>query len=291
MGARMLTKFKKINLKKIPIHPSFLLLFLWFVFFKNILSFIIFFLVVCAHELGHYFVARKLGYRLNSFYIAPYGVNLNYKEKIFSYKDEILIALAGPIVNIFLSILCVALWWIFPQLYHNFHEFVFESMILALVNLLPCYPLDGGRIFVGILSNNMPRKKAIKIVYSLNYIFSCILFLLFIVTAFINFNPTLCLCSSFLLLGVIDSKFESKYQPSILLKKDVKNFTRPYFVVVDVNTPLNILLKHIEANRLTIFVVSYDNKTLFIDEKQVKEYLLNYQYSTLLKDCIKQEKG
>lgn len=291
MGARILTKFKKINLKKIPIHPSFLLLFLWFVFFKNILSFIIFFLVVCAHELGHYFVARKLGYRLNSFYIAPYGVNLNYKEKIFSYKDEILIALAGPIVNIFLSILCVALWWIFPQLYHNFHEFVFESMILALVNLLPCYPLDGGRIFVGILSNNMPRKKAIKIVYSLNYIFSCILFLLFIVTAFINFNPTLCLCASFLLLGVIDSKFESKYQPSILLKKDVKNFTRPYFVVVDVNTPLNILLKHIEANRLTIFVVSYDNKTLFVDEKQVKEYLLNYQYSTLLKDCIKQEKG
>lgn len=291
MGARMLTKFKKINLKKIPIHPSFLLLFLWFVFFKNILSFIIFFLVVCAHELGHYFVARKLGYRLNSFYIAPYGVNLNYKEKIFSYKDEILIALAGPTVNIFLSILCVALWWIFPQLYHNFHEFVFESMILALVNLLPCYPLDGGRIFVGILSNNMPRKKAIKIVYSLNYIFSGILFLLFIVTAFINFNPTLCLCASFLLLGVIDSKFESKYQPSILLKKDVKNFTRPYFVVVDVNTPLNILLKHIEANRLTIFVVSYDNKTLFIDEKQVKEYLLNYQYSTLLKDCIKQEKG
>lgn len=291
MGARILTKFKKINLKKISIHPSFLLLFLWFVFFKNILSFIIFFLVVCAHELGHYFVARKLGYRLNSFYIAPYGVNLNYKEKIFSYKDEILIALAGPIVNIFLSILCVALWWIFPQLYHNFHEFVFESMILALVNLLPCYPLDGGRIFVGILSNNMPRKKAIKIVYSLNYIFSGILFLLFIVTAFINFNPTLCLCASFLLLGVIDSKFESKYQPSILLKKDVKNFTRPYFVVVDVNTPLNILLKHIEANRLTIFVVSYDNKTLFIDEKQVKEYLLNYQYSTLLKDCIKQEKG
>lgn len=290
MGARMLTKFKKINLKKIPIHPSFLLLFLWFVFFKNILSFIIFFLVVCAHELGHYFVAKKLGYRLNSFYIAPYGVNLNYKEKIFSYKDEILIALAGPIVNIFLSILCVALWWIFPQLYHNFHEFVFESMILALVNLLPCYPLDGGRIFVGILSNNMPRKKAIKIVYSLNYIFSGILFLLFIVTAFINFNPTLCLCASFLLLGVIDSKFESKYQPSILLKKDVKNFTRPYFVVVDVNTPLNILLKHIEANRLTIFVVSYDNKTLFIDERQVKEYLLNYQYSTLLKDCIKQEK-
>lgn len=291
MGTRILTKFKKINLKKIPIHPSFLLLFLWFVFFKNILSFIIFFLVVCAHELGHYFVAKKLGYRLNSFYIAPYGVNLNYKEKIFSYKDEILIALAGPIVNIFLSILCVALWWIFPQLYHNFHEFVFESMILALVNLLPCYPLDGGRIFVGILSNNMPRKKAIKIVYSLNYIFSCILFLLFIVTAFINFNPTLCLCASFLLLGVIDSKFESKYQPSILLKKDVKNFTRPYFVVVDVNTPLNILLKHIEANRLTIFVVSYDNKTIFIDEKQVKEYLLNYQYSTLLKDCIKQEKG
>ena len=290
MGTRVLRKFKKINLKKFPIHPSFILLFLWFIIFKNFLSFVIFSLVVCSHELGHYFVARKLGYKLDSFYIAPYGVNLNYKEKIFGCKDEVLIALAGPLVNIFLSILCVALWWIFPALYHNFYEFVFESMMLALINLLPCYPLDGGRIFVGVLSNNMPRKKAIKIVYSLNYIFSFIIFLLFIITAFIDFNPTLCLCASFLLLGAIDTKFESKYQPSILVKKDVKNFTKPYFAIVDENTPLNLLLKHIEPNRATIFVVRLESKTIFIDEKQVKEFLLKYPYSSPIKECIKQEK-
>ena len=290
MGTRVLRKFKKINLKKFPIHPSFILLFLWFIIFKNFLSFVIFSLVVCSHELGHYFVARKLGYKLDYFYIAPYGVNLNYKEKIFGCKDEVLIALAGPLVNIFLSILCVALWWIFPPLYHNFYEFVFESMMLALINLLPCYPLDGGRIFVGVLSNNMPRKKAIKIVYSLNYIFSFIIFLLFIITAFIDFNPTLCLCASFLLLGAIDTKFESKYQPSILVKKDVKNFTKPYFTVVDENTPLNLLLKHIEPNRATIFVVRLESKTIFIDEKQVKEFLLKYPYSSPIKECIKQEK-
>ena len=290
MGTRVLRKFKKINLKKFPIHPSFILLFLWFIIFKNFLSFVIFSLVVCSHELGHYFVARKLGYKLDSFYIAPYGVNLNYKEKIFGCKDEVLIALAGPLVNIFLSILCVALWWIFPALYHNFYEFVFESMMLALINLLPCYPLDGGRIFVGVLSNNMPRKKAIKIVYSLNYIFSFIIFLLFIITAFIDFNPTLCLCASFLLLGAIDTKFESKYQPSILVKKDLKNFTKPYFAIVDENTPLNLLLKHIEPNRATIFVVRLESKTIFIDEKQVKEYLLKYPYSIPIIECIKQEK-
>ena len=290
MGTRVLRKFKKINLKKFPIHPSFILLFLWFIIFKNFLSFVIFSLVVCSHELGHYFVARKLGYKLDYFYIAPYGVNLNYKEKIFGCKDEVLIALAGPLVNIFLSILCVALWWIFPPFYHNFYEFVFESMMLALINLLPCYPLDGGRIFVGVLSNNMPRKKAIKIVYSLNYIFSFIIFLLFIITAFIDFNPTLCLCASFLLLGAIDTKFESKYQPSILVKKDVKNFTKPYFAIVDENTPLNLLLKHIEPNRATIFVVRLESKTIFIDEKQVKEFLLKYPYSSPIKECIKQEK-
>ena len=290
MGTRVLRKFKKINLKKFPIHPSFILLFLWFIIFKNFLSFVIFSLVVCSHELGHYFVARKLGYKLDSFYIAPYGVNLNYKEKIFGCKDEVLIALAGPLVNIFFSILCVALWWIFPPFYHNFYEFVFESMMLALINLLPCYPLDGGRIFVGVLSNNMPRKKAIKIVYSLNYIFSFIIFLLFIITAFIDFNPTLCLCASFLLLGAIDTKFESKYQPSILVKKDLKNFTKPYFAIVDENTPLNLLLKHIEPNRATIFVARLESKQIFIDEKKVKEFLLKYPYSSPIKECIKQEK-
>lgn len=283
MGIRIL---KKNFIAKIPIHPSFFLLLLWFLLFKDIISFIVFFTVVSSHEFGHYIIAKKLGYKLDNFYIAPYGASLNYKEKVFSYKDEILIACGGPAVNLIFSILCVALWWIFPVLYNYLNEFVFQSFMLCLLNLLPCYPLDGGRIFVGILSNNMPRKKAIKIIYNLNYIFSILIIISFIVMSFISFNPTLCICGCFLLLSSIDSKFEAKYQPNIFLKKNVKNFSRPFFVIIEATTPIGIVAKHIETNRETIFIINIKNKTIFVSENQIKDYLLNYPFNTQIQNCI-----
>ena len=96
----MVSRLLKWNYKKFPLHPTFLLLFLWFIFTKNFSSFLLFFIVVIIHEFGHFIVAKKCGYKLDSFIIAPYGVNLNYKERAFDSKDEILIACAGPFINI-----------------------------------------------------------------------------------------------------------------------------------------------------------------------------------------------
>lgn len=62
--------------KKLPIHPSFLILFAWFICTRQIEAFFIFVFVVLAHEFGHYFVAKKLGYKLDAFFLAPYGVSL-----------------------------------------------------------------------------------------------------------------------------------------------------------------------------------------------------------------------
>ena len=124
-----------------------------------------------SHEFGHYWVAKKCGYRLNSFYIAPYGVNLNYKEKSFESKDEVCIAVAGPFVNIFLSLVIISIWWIFPAIYNYTNVIVEQSLMLGLFNLLPCYPLDGGRILIGILSQKIERRKAVKISYVFNFLF------------------------------------------------------------------------------------------------------------------------
>lgn len=287
----MVSRLLKWNYKKFPLHPTFLLLFLWFIFTKNLSSFLLFFIVVIIHEFGHFIVAKKCGYKLDSFIIAPYGVNLNYKERTFDSKDEILIACAGPFINIIISFLVVSSWWILPNLYNYTSEFVNQSLMLGLFNLLPCYPLDGGRIFVGILSQNMERKKAVKIIYNLNYFFSALMFILFFATCFISFNPTLCLCAVFLILGVIDSKFESKYQRLSFYKKKVKNFSKPLFITVDENVCLSQLLKHIEINKLTIFIVNFSNsKSKFLDEETVKLLSLKYPLNKPIKEIIKQEK-
>ncbi len=287
----MVSRILRWNYKKIPIHPTFLLLFLWFILTKNISTFLLFTFVVLTHEYGHYLVAKKCGYKLDSFIIAPYGVNLNYKERAFDSKDEILIALAGPLVNIILSFIVVSLWWILPNLYNYTSDFVNQSLMLGLFNLLPCYPLDGGRIFIGLISQNMERKKAVKIIYYLNYLFSALLLVLFFITCFFDFNPTLCLCAVFLILGVVDSKFESKYQSLSFYKKKIKNFSKPLLLTVDENVCLAQLIKHIEINKFTIFVVNFSNlKTVFLDENHIKLMTLKYPLSQTLKEIIRQEK-
>lgn len=287
----MVSRILRWNYKKIPIHPTFFLLFLWFILTKNISTFLLFTFVVLTHEYGHYLVAKKCGYKLDSFIIAPYGVNLNYKERAFDSKDEILIALAGPLVNIILSFLVVSLWWILPNLYNYTSDFVNQSLMLGLFNLLPCYPLDGGRIFIGLISQNMERKKAVKTIYYLNYLFSALLLVLFFITCFFDFNPTLCLCAVFLILGVVDSKFESKYQSLSFYKKKIKNFSKPLLLTVDENVCLAQLIKHIEINKFTIFVVNFSNlKTVFLDENHIKLMTLKYPLSQTLKEIIRQEK-
>ncbi len=282
MANRVLEKFQKF-----PLRPSFILFFLWFVFTKNIFSFFLFCSVVLTHEFGHFFVAKKLGYQLNSFYIAPYGVCLNYKEKAFEQRDEILIAFAGPCVNFILCIFCIALWWIFPISYNFTEEFVFQSFMLGLFNLLPCYPLDGGRIFVGMLTKSHPRNKAIKMTMIINVIIASILFVLFVITAFVNFNPSLCFCGVFLILGLFDCKSECNYQPIAVYKKKTKNFSKPLFYTINEDVSLGQVLKKIELNKFTIFIVEYnDGHIKMLDEHKIKLLSIKYPLNSKLSDII-----
>ena len=279
--------FLKEKIKKIPIHPVFILLLLWFLCTKNVFSFILFCLVVLSHEFGHYYMAKKLGYKLSSFFIAPYGVCLNYKESTFEQKDEILIAFAGPFVNFVISILCVSLWWIFPVIYNFTQEIVFQSIMLGLFNLLPCYPLDGGRVFVGILSKFYPRQKAIKVTMFINIFVALILFILFFISLFFDFNPSLCFCGVFLVLGLFDSKEECKYQPIALYKKKTKNYSKPLFYTVNGNVQLLQLIKRIELNRYTIFVVVLSNgRSKILDEEKVKSLSIKYPISLTLEEIL-----
>ncbi len=263
--------------KKIPIHPSFLLLFLWFCINRDLPVFLLFVGVVLSHEYGHYFVAKKLGYKLDSFLIAPYGVCLNYKERAFDEKDEIIIALAGPCVNLIFCLLTVSLWWVFPDLFNYTYDFVSQSFSLALFNLLPCYPLDGGRVAVGLMSKFFERRKAVKITQICNIIVSIFLLIAFVISCFTNFNPSLCLCGCFLLFGVFEYRGECKYQPSFAYKKRVKNFSKPLFLNINSKTTLAQALRHIQSGKFTIFVLLLPSgKTKFLDEKKIE--LLSFQF-------------
>ncbi len=190
----------------------FIVLFLGLIFFSSFKSFVIYFITVSIHEFAHYYTAKKLGYKLSNFYIMPYGVCLNYSNNVFSGNDEFLIALAGPLTNYFMCIFCVAIWWLFPETYYVLDYFCFCNLILATFNILPCFPLDGGRMAVCFLTKHIDRHKAIKITLVLNYVFSFVLIGLFVYSFFKDINYSYIFIAIFLFSGTINPKKFSNYE-------------------------------------------------------------------------------
>ena len=244
--------------------------------------------MILVHELGHYLVAKKKGYKLDNLFIAAYGICLNYKDSVFDGDDEFCIALAGPLASLVLGVILSSAWWIFPGVYNYTSEIAFQSISLGLFNLLPCYPLDGGRILCSILSQNMNRERAVRIVVRLNYTFSIILFAMFLISCFTSFNPTFFLASLFLVTGNIDFKSEAKYNPIVLSSRRIKNFSKPRVFYADGNLCLSEFIRRIEINKFTIFIVNLDgHKVKFLDEVLIKKLSLLYPINTSINQIFK----
>lgn len=106
---------------------------------------------ILAHELGHAWLARRRGYRVTGITLFIMGGVSNLEEEPRRAGDEFAISLAGPLVSLALGLGFGALWlsgqvvdgFAFAPLAGLFAAF---NLLLALFNLLPAFPLDGGRM-------------------------------------------------------------------------------------------------------------------------------------------------
>ena len=196
---------------KFTIHPLFFVFGLYFAFIGKVFSFIVFTLVAIMHELGHYFASAKCGYKLNKITLLPFGAIIKGDILDLKYIDECKIALAGPLINALTALFFTALWWFIPDLYAYTDLVVLASLSLAVINLLPCYPLDGGRFLYATLAIIIGRKKAKLIVKILGLLFALLLFALFIVSIFNKLNLSILFFSVFMLIGVFGGSYENRY--------------------------------------------------------------------------------
>jgi Peptidase family M50. len=108
----------------------------------------------------------------------------------------------------------IAVWWIEPETYNYTYNFAITNLALGLTNLMPCYPLDGGRILVAMLSDKYGHKKGFYIAEKLNVIISIILFTMFIFTAiFQSINLSLGFFAIFTAICGTQYIREMAYQP------------------------------------------------------------------------------
>lgn len=150
---------------QIKIDIKILIFILIFFVLKEEDLYLIFLIYAIIHELIHMITGLVLGMNPYIFNIMPFGASISFKEDANSYNKKIikgnmnnikrlLIAITAPLANIILGILF--------SFNFKYILITYINIILALFNLLPIYPLDGGRIIKEILTILHGRRKALE---------------------------------------------------------------------------------------------------------------------------------
>jgi len=128
------------------------------------------FVCVVAHEFGHIFAAKRFGIGTKQILLLPIGGVAQLNEGPKKPKDELIIALAGPLVNLIISsIIALSVWLISGRIFINrdietlndyFVYLGIVNMFMLLFNLIPAFPMDGGRVFRALLNFKLDRYKS-----------------------------------------------------------------------------------------------------------------------------------
>lgn len=260
-------------MRKFSLGPSFLLLIIIFLLCGKIVLLFNYLLALFLHEIAHLVVASRRGYALKKFKLNMFGLAVELNEKI-DEKDQFAINIAGPLLNLFLCVLCLATYWLFPISYFYLNTFCFANLILALFNLLPVYPLDGGKIFRGMIKSDKAYKILDVIVRT---IFALLFTCAFIVSCF-NIPNLLCLVIAIFFLT---SKGKQEPTISIFKYRQNKHFDKVVILKVEETETLFNLIKQIKSHYYTIFYVPKLNK--YFDEDMLIDLSLK---NTLTKQLI-----
>lgn len=106
-----------------------------------------FIIFVLLHEIGHLLTGIVVGFVPKKFIIMPFGFKIKFKEIMTNKSTEqkkIIVAASGPILN--LIIITIAI------IFKLDLNIIYINLTIALFNLLPIYPLDGGRILKSLLN-------------------------------------------------------------------------------------------------------------------------------------------
>ena len=125
-------------------------------------------LAALLHELGHLLAARICGIRMKEFSLGLFGAGLTPNGELYSYFDEIILCLGGPLSNFFFGSLCL----IFLRSSSSpfLLSFVFSSFAYGILNLLPIKGFDGGRMLRAFLLFFLPLDLTEKIFSFLSFL-------------------------------------------------------------------------------------------------------------------------
>lgn len=278
------------------IHPLFSVTIVFSILTGSFIEILLLFSIVFVHEWGHITVAKAFHWKIRQIQILPFGGVAEVEEQVPPSKEEVLVTLAGPLQNVMMMgigyvMVETGVWSVSWGSY-----FIQSNFMIALFNLMPIPPLDGGKLMHVCLCYCMPYYQALKLT-ALIGMFLCTGMIGFsIYCMFISGIPLhLMIIAIFLFYSNWYSLKYFHYQflrflmsrlHSSFLRKRVSHLTRPIYA--NKYSKLSDIVKLLQRERShLIYICNQAGKvTHILTEPQMVDWYFNQKKDATLWECI-----
>lgn len=288
------------------IHWTFSLLIVFIVFtsFRNgynlvqtlwtILFILCIFITVVMHELGHAFAAKNYGIKTKDIILLPIGGLARLEKLPEKPIEELVVAFAGPLVNIVLALM-TGFFVTVPedpaalsaQLSGGVNganfllNFFIVNLALAIFNLIPAFPMDGGRVLRALLSFKFKRHIATIIAARIGQILA----IGFIFLGFFS-NPFLIFIGLFVIMG---AQMEAEYTESKYFLKGykVRDVIMKQYETIDADEPLKTAITLLLDSQSKIFLITEKKEPVgTLNRDQIIMALSQHGENILIRDAM-----
>lgn len=302
----------------IRIHWTFGLIFIWVLYegFQNSLDLTVIvwwelfllalFSCVVLHEFGHALTARRFGVNTQDIILSPIGGIARLDQLPEKPFQEFMVAIAGPLVNIGIALLLSLYFLLIPeQTKDNVIGFLLEgsesysgylgpadlfipgligmNVIIAAFNMLPAFPMDGGRVLRALLSIKMGRTRATMFASYIGQFLAVLLF----AYGIMNLSWVTALIGVFV-FTTASSEYRMVKTDSLLEHFKVSGIFRRNFTKFYKKDPISLAMEELKHGSEKSFLVfdEWQNLIGVLSEKNILKAYKNGEEDIFIEDYL-----
>jgi Zn-dependent protease/CBS domain-containing protein len=254
---------------------------------------ILLFVCVILHELGHSYVTQKYGYKINGITLYIFGGVSLAEEIPHDPNMELKIAVIGPAISIFLGSVFYGFYLLMNASDSSISNQIvsitvgtlaFYNVLLGAFNLIPAFPIDGGRVLRSILASRIEYGRATKIASNVGKVFA-----IGMAVFGIFFNIWLVLIAVFVYIGA--SEEEKSLEITIALEGfKVENLMTPTVDSVSPTMTLREFSEYMVTHKHLGYPVMEKNKVLgMMTINELHKVEKDKQESTFVNDVMRRD--
>lgn len=243
------------------------------------------FVSVTLHELGHSWVALRYDIEIESITLWILGGIASLGSLPKDWRKEFWIAVAGPATSVLVAGGCLAVALLLPPslpaAVFVFGWLALVNIVLVLFNLLPAFPMDGGRVLRALLARNRPYATATRIAARIGVVFAVI----FAVYGVLIFNPILILVA-FFIYGAAKTESHITLVDELLEGVSVRDVMSET-PALDADTTVSELGSRMVTDRRTVYPVTDKGEIIgVVSLENMKEVPANQHGTTTVRDIM-----